>query len=215
MKSFWVLIISLILCTSTFSQEKSENNNYALSFGIADNFRLDKFNMDFAAKKIIDENHQLRLVLSPRISISNVENEGEINNQIREDKSTNLSLGVGADYLWILFTDEDINMFTGTGLMLTYGYIKTKRTSSTDYETQKHEAAKPSTKFGIRGTIGVEWMVSKKIGIHSEYLFTGSYNWNKIENKSSYNGIENPTVKSTSDSISLTSAVLFGISVYF
>lgn len=52
MRSFYIILMSLIISSTIFSQENSKKqNNYALSFGIADNFRLDKFNGEIAVKK--------------------------------------------------------------------------------------------------------------------------------------------------------------------
>ena len=215
MKSFFVIVMSLIMCSSIYSQEDSTHPNYALSFGIANNFRLDKFNMDIAVKKIIDNNHQLRLFLSPRISTNNADNEISGSNQTSESKLSNYSIGIGADYLWTLIKNGDVSMFGGTGLVFTYGKNNRKMTSTKiNGDKSFSESNAPFTNIGIRGTLGVEWKVSKKIGIHSEYLLTGSYNWNKTETHSSFNGINNPTITSTSSGISLGTGVLFGVSIY-
>jgi hypothetical protein len=203
------------MCTIIYSQENSSSPKYALSFGIADNFRLDKFNMDFAFKKIIDETHQLRFFLSPRISTNNQEVNTSGNIQTQESKLLNYSLGVGVDYLWTLMSNEDINMFGGTGLVFTYGNNNNKSTDNySNGDKINNEVNNPYINLGIRGIIGVEWKVSKKIGIHSEYLFTGSYNWDKSESISSVNGVDNPTSTRTSSGISLGSGVLFGVSIY-
>lgn len=227
MKSFYIILMSLIISSTIFPQENSKKqNNYALSFGIAGNFTLDKFNGEIAVKKIIDDTHQLRLFLSPRIFTKNDEmNSFNSNNNItvtQDNEIRNYSIGVGADYLWTLITSEDINMFGGTGLVFTYGNnnfkvtSKSKSTSNVnDNNKFINETNNPFTNIGIRGTLGVEWKVTDKIGIHSEYLFTGSYNWSKSEIKSSRNDIDNPTKTRTASGISLGSGVLFGISIYF
>ena len=215
MKSFFVIVMSLIMCSSIYSQEDSTHPNYALSFGIANNFRLDKFNMDIAVKKNIDNNHQLRLFLSPRIYTNNTENKTSGINPTSESKSFHYSMGIGADYLWTLMNNGDISMFGGTGLVFTYGNNNDKMTSTNINGNKSFvERNTPSLNIGIRGILGVEWKVSKKIGIHSEYLLTGSYNWNKTESKSSFNDINNPTITSTSSGISLGTGVLFGVSIY-
>ena len=216
MRSFYIILMSLIISSTIFSQENSKKqNNYALSFGIADNFRLDKFNGEIAVKKIIDNTHQLRFFLSPRILTSNQENKTSGNNSIQVRELRNYSIGVGADYLWTLITSEDINMFGGTGLAFTYGNNNDKVTVNINGHKSISETSNPFTNIGIRGILGVEWKVTDKIGIHSEYIFTGLYNWNKSEIKSSINNIDNPTTTRTSSGISLGSGVLFGISIYF
>ena len=216
MKSLSIFVMSLILCSLLYSQENSSDPQYALTFGIADNFRLDRFNMDIAVKKIIDETHQLRLFLSPRVYISDDEENTNGANQTQEREASSYSLGVGADYLWILITNEDINMFGGTGLVFTYEKGNEKFTTiSENGDKNINERSIPTTSAGIRGTLGVEWKVSEKIGIHSEYLLNGSYGWSESENKSSLNGINNPIVSRSSKRISLSSGVLLGVSIYF
>jgi hypothetical protein len=124
-------------------------------------------------------------------------------------------LGIGADYLWILLTNEVINMFGVTGLIVIYGIDKSDvANTNADGTKSISEITSPYTSLGIRGTLGVECKVSEAIGIHSEYLVTGSYIWNKSELKSSTNGIDNPTITRKLSSVILSSGVLFGVSIY-
>jgi len=216
MKSFLIIIISLIISSPIFSQNSSEKqNNYAISFGIADNFRLDSFNGEIAVKKIINETQQLRLFLSPRILTNNQEDKISGSNSTSDRELRNYSLGMGADYLWTLIKSEDINMFGGTGLVFTYGKNYSKLTNNSNGSKNNRETNSRFTNIGIRGTLGVEWKVTDKIGIHSEYILTGSYTWGKSESKSSTNNIDDPTHTQTSSGTSLGSGVLFGISIYF
>ncbi|MGK9476840.1 hypothetical protein [Melioribacter sp. OK-6-Me] len=48
MKTFWGIILSLLLTSFVSAQSDTVNSRYALTFGIADNFTLTKFNMDIA-----------------------------------------------------------------------------------------------------------------------------------------------------------------------
>lgn len=66
MKSLLIFAIITLSFSPVLSQECSNNSDYAMTFGITDNFKLTNFNMDIAVKKIIDEKHQLRLFLSPQ-----------------------------------------------------------------------------------------------------------------------------------------------------
>ncbi|MCJ7650294.1 MAG: hypothetical protein MUP85_16920 [Candidatus Lokiarchaeota archaeon] len=214
MKSVYFLFLSLTMCTFMYSQEDLKNPNYALSFGIADNFRLNKFDMDIAVKKIMDNDNQVRLFLSPRIWSINSDTEVEGNKTSEE--SFDYSIGVGADYLWILLTNEDINVYGGTGLMFAYSNYDHESTFIAENGDKSiDETTNPMTEIGIRGILGVEWKVSKKIGIHSEYILTGYYTWDKRESKSSFNGINEPTYTTTRSSIFLNTEVLFGVSIYF
>ena len=215
MKSLLLSVIFIITCTSIYSQADSTESRYALSFGILSDFRLSNFDMDIAGKKIIDETHQLRLFLSPKISTSSEDNEISESTQSAERNFIRFSLGVGADYIWKLLKNDDFNFYGGTGLEFTYGYSHDKSTNISDIgEKNFAERKAPFWFTGVRGVLGVEWMVSKKIGIHSEYLLVGLYNWNKSETKSTMNGTSTQTVTSKMSGINLNTQVLFGVSIY-
>lgn len=213
MKTFMVILMGFIGVSAMYSQEKPASPKYALSFGMAGNFTLDKFNGSIAVKKILDDTHQIRVFLSPSISSSKDEtdNESFIKKETRE--SVDLSLGIGADYLWMLLNDEDFNMFGGTGLSFTYGYYRNKTVTPTSSGGENIlDSTTPSIYMGVRGILGVEWMVSKRIGIHSEYLLSGFYRWQKSMFRS--NSLANPDRTTIGNRISLSSSVLFGVSIY-
>ena len=215
MKSLFALIMILVLCSVAYTQEDSSYSKYAISFGISDNFRLSNFNMDIAVKKILDNHHQIRLFLSPRISTNDEIGGNNTDEQSIERNSQNYFLGIGADYLWTIFQENYIKMFGGPGLLFGYGQNNSKQSSITiDGNENYTEVKQPNTTIGIRGILGVEWMVTKNIGIHSEYVLIGSYYWSKTESKNlSYSDI----VASTTDKITrynLSTNVLFGLSIY-
>src|SRR5690606_12955819 len=107
---------------------------------------------------------------------------------------------------------DDVNMFGGTGLVFTYGN-RNEEYNAVDENGNKEfgERNIPILNFGIRGTLGVEWKVSNNIGIHSEYLLTGLYEWEKLEVNSFPN---NNTGTRISKRITLNAGVLFGVSIY-
>ncbi len=215
MKCIYVVLISLVLSIQYYSQTDSSKSNYALSFGISNNFTLSNFNMDIAAKKVLDNTNQIRLFLSPRLSLYNSEEERRENTEMTENESTRYSIGIGVDYIWLLSSIDNFNMYSGTGLVAHYGIDKSeKRLTYSDGNKGLEERSKPYTNLGIRGIIGVEWKVSQRIGIHSEYLLTLSHTWRSSESDFSYNGVNNTHLTSTTSSILLVSQVLFGVSVY-
>lgn len=206
MKTAYAILLSLFLFSFSYGQEKASPAQYALSFGIGDNFSLKKFNTSIAVKKICDDKHQIRLFISPGLSASHVTHEDE--GQLMTDrKSQDYSLGVGADYLWIVLRNCPVNLFTGTGLSVGYDYNVSKNTSYASGNESIYKTYRTAIQAGLRGILGVEWKVSTHIGIHSEYLLAGSYSWRKDESKTSAD-IHNIY------SITLTSGVLFGLSVY-
>ncbi len=216
MKSLLVVLIILTIYSSSFSQDSSFVPKYALSFGIKDNFTLSSFNMDIAVKKIFDNSDQLRLFISPRISTLTQDVTIEGDERTRKLENQNYSIGVGVDYLWTIINQDDISLFGGTGLIVSYqrGYSKNS-ISDNDTTNNTTETVNPSISSGIRGILGVEWKVSRKIGIHCEYLVTGNYFWAKSETKIFHNREIDINSKSTSSGITLSSNVLFGLSIYF
>ena len=208
MKLLSSVFLSLVFCSIIYSQEIPHNPKYTLSFGIADNFRLDKFNMDFAFKRLFDNSSQLRFFVSPRFASNSGESKHSDLNGVLQTESLAYSFGVGSDYLWTLLRNNDISLCGGAGLAFTYGNSNAQSTDNTSGDKVFKEVNKPFYNFGLRGIIGVEWMVSNKIGIHSEYVFTGSYNSDEIEHKSSFNDVPNPSVTISSSGISLNSKVV-------
>lgn len=215
MKTLLVVLIILTIYSPSFSQDSSFVPKYALSFGITDNFTLSSFNMDIAVKKIFDNSDQLRLFISPRISTLSQDVIVEGNSITRKLENQSYTIGVGADYLWTIVKHDDISLFGGTGLIVSYqrGYSKNS-VSDSDTTNNTTETINPTVNAGVRGILGVEWKVSEKIGIHCEYLVTGSYFWGNAEAKIFHNGEIDINSKSTSSGITLGSNVLFGLSIY-
>ncbi|RPH89533.1 MAG: hypothetical protein EHM72_04615 [Calditrichaeota bacterium] len=197
MKTALVLIISLLMCSTLFAQE----NKYALSFGIGDNFQLGKFAGQIAAKKIINEASQIRIFLSPNFS-----NEQKDEDEPKlEESGSSYSFAIGADYMKILAVHNNIQVFAGPGASLSFGSRKMEAKLSNAEQTASNFG------MGIRGVLGVEWLVTKQIGIHSEYALTGAYSSNKFEN--SFDGVKGRN--GTQSQFSVDTHVLFGVSVYF
>lgn len=215
MKTFMVILVVFIGVTTMYAQEKPASPKYALSFGIADNFRLDKFNGSIAVKKILDDEHEIRLFINPALNDQNLERKIGSNTETTNEEYLSLMLGAGADYLWILMRSDDVNLYGGPGVVLSYGYVNHKTTSESNGQKNFSESKNPILGMGIRGVLGVEWMVSKKIGIHSEYHLSSSYNWSKTESTYSSSlvlGYHSSTT--TTNTFSINSAILFGVSIY-
>lgn len=216
MKSLLVVLIILTFYLPSFSQDSSYIPKYALSFGIKDNFTLSSFDMDIAVKKIFKNSNELRLFLSPRISTLNQDVTTEGIGQSQEIETSSYTLGIGSDYLWTIIIRDDISMYSGTGLILSYGNMHNKNYSSINDSTNNTtETNTVSMSAGLRGILGVEWKVNEKIGIHCEYIITGSYFWDKSDYKILRNDVQDIYSKKTGSGIKLGSNVLFGISIYF
>lgn len=153
MKTVYTLLLALFLFSFMYGQEKVSPDQYALSFGIGDNFTLKKFNASIAVKKIRDEKHEIRLFISPELSASRVEQEDE-GELISEHKTQNSSLNIGTDYLWILLRNSSVNLFTGAGLFAGYGYNKLNIVSYLGGDETKSYQLTLET--GPRAILGVE-----------------------------------------------------------
>lgn len=216
MKSISAILISIIMCSALYAQQDSTKSDYAITFGIADNFRLDKFNMDFAVKKILDDKHQLRLMISPSISGIDSEQDMGYNSTLppakRDDLSYSISLAV--DYFWYPLQSGNVFLYTGPGLSVSFEGLSQKSTNYQDSQTKiVNENETSYTGIGIRGILGAEWKVTENIGIHSEYLFTGSYGSTKEETKSNIGNVSNK-MEQTRNRYIFRSVVLFGVSIY-
>lgn len=216
MKALTTIILSIILCTSVYSQEESKEQKYALSFGIGNNFTLTNFNMDIAVKRILDDSRQIRLFLSPRFSSGRTEGVTNTNTSSSENTNVSYTFGLGVDHLWRLASKKEFNMYGGGGVAGYYGndgdneVILKYPTGSTNFSGSNS----PFWSVAIRGILGVEWKVSEGIGIHSEYVLYLSYQWRKTETTTSVGTLRPSVNTSKSTRVGLISNALFGISIY-
>jgi len=113
--------------------------------------------MDIALKKVLDNSNSIRFFISPRI-LANFEEAKQGNMKSEIDKAS-YTLGIGADYLWILLKNGDMQMFGGSGIALSYEYKKTTHTytdqeESMTYITKTTETT-PYIGIGARGILGL------------------------------------------------------------
>lgn len=215
MKTFMVILMGFIGVTTIYSQEKVASPKYALSFGIADNFRLDKFIMDIGITKVLDDSHQLRLFISPRISTNNQDEEDSRNLYKYYDKTFTNSFGIGSDFLWIFLSDEDFRMYGGPGLVYTIGVNNSKNTTEhANGDKFVRENKVPYYNVGFRGNLGVEWLVTKRISLHSEYVLYGLFSRQKTEVTTWQTNSETSKTTRTTSGFTLNTGVLFGVSIY-
>jgi len=214
MKAIYVVLISLFISAQIYSQSDSSKSCYALTFGISDSFTLTNLDADIAVKKVLDNSDQIRLLFSPRIfNTASTEDKYFTENDYTSEKTT-YSIGLGADYLWNLAKEDDFQMFGGSGVLFSFGNSLTETKYLYDDTHFIYESWAPVYGVGLRGSLGVEWKVSKRIGIHCEYLMTVLYNYQKTEEKKTYDGISNPVETEIYERVTLGSRVLFGLSVY-
>jgi opacity protein-like surface antigen len=209
MKTALGVIVSLLLSSFVSAQSDTSNSRYALTFGISDNFTLSKFHMDIALKKMLENSNQLRFFISPSIDTYNSSVEDSV--LVSENDLKGFVLGVGTDYLWKLIKKDGFIMYGGSGLMFSF----TSYSNESSFSNNKNEEDRTGFTAGLRGILGTEWFIRKNISVHAEYLMYLSYSWNKNERKLTANGQQLPIVKEKSNALSMTTLVLFGLSVYF
>ena len=210
MRLLKIFVLSTLISTFAFAQENLPNNGYALSFGISQNFTLSDFNGFIAFKKIFNSGNQLRFLLRPEYTHFNDKNEDSSSNDNMEETANSSFISVGADYLWRLLQNNNVQMYGGGGFLIGYGNSKTEQTTTVDDSTRVTIKKLNSWQYEIRGILGAEWMVSKNIGLHAEYIL--NFKLKNSERNSDYYGSFKGTEKT--NRFDLNHNVFFGISFY-
>ncbi len=211
MRLLKIFVLSTLISTFAFAQDNLPNNGYALSFGISQNFTLSDFDGFIAFKKIFNSGNQLRFLLRPQYTYKN--NSIEDNQNIydkSETTSNRFVLSLGADYLWRVLQNNNVQMYGGGGFLVGYNNSKTEQTTTYSDSTLTSTSKINFWTFGIRGILGAEWLVTKNIGLHAEYIFNVKYNNKKTDIIQD----NNPTASRKDDEFSLGQSVFFGISFY-
>ncbi len=211
MKLLRIFVLSILLSTFAFAQDNLPNNGYALSFGISQNFTLSDFDGYIAFKKIFNSGNQLRFLLRPEYTHKNNSIEDSRNIYDKSETTSNeLSLSIGVDYLWRLLQNNNVQMYGGGGLLVGYGNSKTEETITYSDSTLTSTSKINFWTFGIRGILGAEWLVTRNIGLHAEYILNFKYNNRDVEAIQDVN----PTGTRKDNEFSLGQSVFFGISFY-
>ena len=211
MKLLKIFVLSTLISTFAFAQDNLPNNGYALSFGISQNFTLSDFDGYIAFKKIFNGGNQLRFLLRPEYTHKNssIEDNQNIYDKI-ETTANGLSLSIGADYLWRVLQNNNVQMYGGGGVLVGYGNSKTEQTKTYSDSTLTSTSKINFWTLGIRGILGAEWLVTKNIGLHAEYILNFKYNNSKTDAIQD----SNPSGSRKNDEFSLGQSVFFGISFY-
>lgn len=217
MRTLISILVGFILFSSTNAQEESPSPGYAFTFGVGPNLTLTKFNFDLAVKKIVNENEHIRLFFSPRVTVNEMDRGESPAYRIDKEELDDYSATVGADYVWIVDKQGDFRTYAGLGLNYKYGYKLKKITQVAKLNPggKTEEVTTTSKALGARVFFGAEWMVTKIIGIHAEYIPWFSHNWSTEEKVGTLNNVAvSPSTVKYND-IYLTTDVLFGVSIYF
>lgn len=216
MKSRLVVLVLFLFTCSALPQDSVFTPKYALSFGIGQNFTLTKFNGEIAVKTILSNSDQIRILLQPVYDATTSDYPELTNYSFQTLENSQFSLGLGADYLWLISSNRDISISAGPGLSILYhSAFEKRRNYAGEGAYQITETKQYRTGIELRGTFLAEWKVSEMIGIHSEYRLGFSYGNDKILSRYVVTGFSDSSSEIKTNHLAITSIVVFGLSVYF
>lgn len=214
MKSLFLFCALFFFTGSGLAQDSVFTPKYAISFGIGENFTLTNFNGEIAVKKIFANSDQLRLFISPNSAV--IDNESPTEPASRYYESTENSISVGADYIWVAKSHTSVHLYSGAGLAYLYHNLTVTEDAEPDHSSQRHSESKRIVhQGGLRGILGAEWKVSDEFGIHCEYIVNFSYGTDNSNQKLTQTTTPDQISESIRKYADLYSAVLFGLSLYF
>lgn len=234
MKKILLCTFVLLLFNSSFLQSQTkpkgrENSlkagNWALMFGIDQNFKLTSLNgFTLSIKKHMSDNHALRLGLSV-----NYDNEDGTNNLAKDtnisesDRTGNsYSIALYPSYYIYIAPKADVNFYVGLGLFGKYSKSKSDYVHYYNHRTENYEdesTGSESIGYGINTNLGVEFFPIKSFSIFAEYSLSFGYSKTQSNDDTTYYFSEGT---STSHSLSvdkkfslINDGVVFGLCVYF
>lgn len=211
------IIFSFLITVSLYSQSTEavkylHDSSQCIQFGI-DNLSLRTFNQKGISYKMhLSENNALLfgVKLAGSTTTEEMHTKKYSHDTLisakteRYDPLPSINIECSAEYIWYFPTGSDLFLFMGGGPDFRY--------DQREYTYSFHK----NWSAGLIGTIGVEWFVSQKISIHSEYYVSAYYNFSKSNDWSPSYSTSDYRIDEKSTSFNLQSGnVLFGLSVYF
>jgi hypothetical protein len=243
-KTFGVIaiIIAMMTVIGFQSQAKAEGNknylvrgSWSMQFRISNNFTLSNFEGGLiSAKRHLSEKSAIRFGLSLSgstsdrstdvISITEDSLRRRARDESRDDDLDAFSAGITSQIMFYTTSDKALNFYFGVGP--DFNYTRSKRNSVIQND-QDHIPVRDGTdsafgrqwSFGLLGSWGVEWFITRKLSIMAEYGAGMEY-FSRHEESKSITYIEDRTATSQKindeDGFRFYSAnVNFGLSVYF
>jgi hypothetical protein len=188
-------------------RQEPQRGSWAVQFRVTDNFTLSSFEGSvLALKRHLTPSHSIRASLG--LSLQGQTSEAIRDTLLSSRENDVHSVSFNLDYLWYARPQSTLSLFLGGGPLFQYN------TATSDYEfpTPSPSVKRTDRAFGVRAVVGVEWFVTRQIGLHSEYGVEAVRNTDETTNR----GPSSPpyTTKVTTWSVQGRSAYL-GASVYF
>ena len=223
------------LAQSTEGAEAGKHNSltegaWALQFAVAGNFTLTTLQgAVISLKRQLTPGHAIRLGIGGALSIGDNTNlntstqfDTITSTNSRSSQLNSSSIQLNLQYLWYPDPGADVNLFFGAGPLVTYShsssdgdivYAATGSPSNSSVSSSESN----STALGLSGLLGAEWFAFRSFSLHAEYGASVRYSW---FDSTTDDRITGQPFHSTSDRKSKgwsspTSAVRFGVSVYF
>ncbi len=217
-------LILPVVASANMENSLPNDKSRALQFSINDNFSLSSFNgSTISYLNHSSLNKAWRYGLSFGASIGNSENNSIYNDDTTyvtdvDNHSINLSLNILR--LWYPNTSSKISIFYGLGPYVSVNSSEFDNKRVTENPVNSTDLRSSTTwNIGGKGIFGALWMVSKNIGLHTEYGTNLVYNYGSTK-ITRINEVDGSIIERISESVSkgfkISSAtVKFGLSVYF
>jgi hypothetical protein len=191
MKPWFRLLTATVLLTIAprlaGAAEPLEPGSWSAQFSVQPNFTLGSFSGTLLSlKRHYGGGHAIRFGVSFGISdrgddqVSSFTNPSFGASQTSGEDGNTWSVGVNGSYFWYSGGDGPIRAFWGGGPFVGLSgngsdrnTINSTSTPSTDSTTVTYDS--DGWQVGLGGSLGVEWLVAKRVGLFAEYGASLSY----------------------------------------
>jgi hypothetical protein len=216
MRTLWILLFVILLPVSAHTEEDSalQPGAWALQFQITEDFTLDDFQGSIVSVKVHSSaTSAWRAGLELDFSSAETSREGTESGVPRPGSTSEFSTSsatLGLQYVRYANPGAQVVFLFGGGPFFGFDNRSVAYTSE-DPIPRDGEDSLDGWSVGISGLVGVEWLVTSRIGIHAEYGF--EYEHAEATEKIQRDDFSD-TRDSDSDSFGARS-VLLGVSAYF
>lgn len=212
-RAIYLLLVAAVLCPATAIGQRAnslEDGAWALQFGIEGDFlSVNSYSGGVSVKRHFSPRSALRA----GISASAGDTERDDRDTDAVDDASSWSTGLNLAYQRYINPDADAVLYWGVGPAFNY-FHSSYNTSLGDSLSSERTSERWSV--GADAMLGAEWFATRVISFHAEY-FAGFDYFSETESlETNVNGsLVSRQIDREGWSTSLTSAVRFGLSVYF
>lgn len=239
MKPTLILILTVVLACGSLpvaaqapsgnevAKETLEANNWALQFGISDNFTLQTFQ---GAVLSIKRQTSLRSAWRAGVGLNVGASDRDGGSSVTSNDSlifesgdaldgNSFSLQLILQYLRYAHVASRVAFFLGGGPHGGFGWSDQEATSGSGMVQSTNTATITSWTVGLNGVLGIEWFASSAISLHAEYGAVVQRSWSDRETVIRTTTGTTTQVRTDNDESSVwefdSKGLLFGLSVYF